>query len=323
MFERATWFQEAKWGVFCHYLAEEPSANVAPHMTADEWNARVDSFNVQGLVQQLVDVGAPYFFITIGQGSGFYCSPNQTYDSIVGMKPSKCSRRDLVQELADALIPRGIKLLTYLPANAPRLDHAATEKLGGHNANNEVKQRMERFQHNWEAIMREWSLRWGDKVSGWWIDGCLFADVMYNHREPPNFQSFADALRAGNPNSLVALSGGAKLPVRPLTSVNDYTAGELYAYLQVNAPIYFDKYGLKLNGTVDGALLHILTYLGGFWGVGEPRFPVELPIGYTKHINACGGVVTWDVPIMHNGLIPEAFIAQLSEISKAVGTSPA
>eukprot|EP01046_Picozoa_sp_COSAG06_P043602 COSAG06_NODE_5739_length_3299_cov_19.417813_1_plen_24_part_10 len=24
------------------------------------------------------------------------------------------------------------------------------------------------MQRNWEAIIREWSLRWGDLVDGWW-----------------------------------------------------------------------------------------------------------------------------------------------------------
>ena len=38
--------------------------------------------------------------------------------------------------------------------------------------------RLEGFQRNWEAIIREWSLRWGKSVSGRWIDGCCFADQM-------------------------------------------------------------------------------------------------------------------------------------------------
>ena len=44
--------------------------------------------------------------------------------------------------------------------------------------------------------MREWSLRWGDKIGGWWIDGCYFADEMYRHPDAPNFASFTAALKA-------------------------------------------------------------------------------------------------------------------------------
>ena len=40
-------------------------------------------------------------------------------------------------------------------------------------------ERMTEFQQNWEAIIREWSLRWGQRVRGWWIDGCYQADRMY------------------------------------------------------------------------------------------------------------------------------------------------
>ena len=51
--------------------------------------------------------------------------------------------------------------------------------------------RLAEFQRKWEAVIREWSLRWGKSVSGWWIDGCYFADQMYRFDDEPNFASFA------------------------------------------------------------------------------------------------------------------------------------
>ena len=45
------------------------------------------------------------------------------------------------------------------------------------------------------------------------------------------------------------------------------------------------------------ARYHVLSYLGESWCKGEPRFPDELVVGYTKHVTSKGGVVTWDVPI--------------------------
>jgi hypothetical protein len=67
---------------------------------------------------------------TIGQNSGHYCSPNATYDRIVGITPSKCSRRDLIADLAKTLSARNIRLMVYLPSGAPGADPVARQKLG-------------------------------------------------------------------------------------------------------------------------------------------------------------------------------------------------
>ena len=93
------WFMKCRWGLFAHYLADTAS-NLKPiDLTVDDWNRRVDAFDVDGLARQLAAAHVPYFIITLGQNSGFYISPNRTYDEITGIKPSKCSRRDLIADL--------------------------------------------------------------------------------------------------------------------------------------------------------------------------------------------------------------------------------
>ncbi|MBD3184839.1 hypothetical protein GF312_21330 [Candidatus Poribacteria bacterium] len=301
------WFKDAKWGVFTHYLTGKET-------TAEVWNSQIDNFNVDGLVEQLKATGTPYYFITIGQNSGHYCSPNDTYDSFVGIKPSKCSKRDLIMELADALTKEGIRLMVYLPSGAPAADPVAMERLGwewGYEGQwpsggpKRTGKRLAEFQLKWEKIIREWSLRWGNKVHGWWIDGCYFSDEMYRHDDPPNFKSFAYALKVGNPESIIAFNPGVKTPVITLTEYEDYTAGEISTIF----PICPNRW---LNGTQ----YHILSYLGERWGHGEPRFVDEFVVGYTKDVNSKGGVVTWDVPIDISGLIPQKFIDQLNLIGK-------
>ena len=229
------WFQEAGWGVMTHYLGAPPSSRGGAELTSEMWNAQVDAFDVEGLVRQLVDVKAPYLLFTIGQNSGHYCAPNATYDRIVGIRPSKCSRRDLILDLARALEPHGIALMVYLPAGAPAADPVARQKLqwrwgrkGGWQLPGEpVGGRLATFQRHWEAVIREWSLRWGKHVRGWWIDGCYFADDMYRFADEPNFASFAAALKAGNPQAIVAFNPGVKVPVTCHTKNEDYTAGEV------------------------------------------------------------------------------------------------
>lgn len=303
------WFRDARWGVFTHYLTDSQTS-------AEEWNAQVDAFDVEGLARQLAEIGAPYYFITLGQNSGHYCAPNATYDQLVGITPSKCARRDLISDLYQALAPRGITLLVYLPSGAPAADPVAMERLdwrwgyeGGWPTwgTPRTGERLAEFQLKWEAVIREWSLRWGRQIAGWWFDGCYFADEMYRHPEPPNFASFAAAAKAGNPDSLVAFNPGVLVPVICHSEYEDYTAGEIA-----------EAFPVCPGRWVDGAQYHILSYLGERWCGTVPRFPDEFVIGYTKHVNAHEGVVTWDVPITPAGLIPEPFVRQLTTLSNAL-----
>ena len=124
------WFADCGWGVFCHYLANSPGGANDPEMTADKWNQQIDSFDVKGLAEQLESVSARYFFITIGQGSGHFCAPNETYDRLTGVQPSKCSERDLVSDLHAELEPIGIKLLVYSAAAIGWADREARVGMG-------------------------------------------------------------------------------------------------------------------------------------------------------------------------------------------------
>ena len=64
--------------------------------------------------------------------------------------------------------------------------------------------------------------------------------------------------------------------------------------------------------------LHFLTFLGEFWGIGEPRFPVEVVTGWTQHINNMGGTVSWDCPLTDSGKIPDKVYEQLAVLSKRI-----
>jgi len=327
------WFQESGWGVMTHYLGAPPSSAGGAELSAEAWNEQVDAFDVAGLVLQLVSTGTKYLLFTVGQNSGHYCAPNATYDRLVDIQPSKCSRRDLIADLARALQPHGIRLLAYLPSGAPAADHEARRKLqwrwgspgGWQLPGEQVGGRLAEFQRNWEAICRDWSQRWGRLVAGWWIDGCYFADEMYRHPDEPNFASFARALKAGNPDALVAFNPGVKVPIVCHTPVEDYTAGEVNLN-QVAAAIracpgrWIEREGCRVQ-------FQILSFLGQTWCSGErPQKPDDEIVGYVRDLTAKGGVITWDVPIQSSGLIPEPFVAQLRAIGQTLGaglpTSP-
>ena len=127
--DRQEMFQGKRWGLFNHFLCVPAGDSTGELCSPEEWNARVDAFDVELLAAQLREVGADYFCITIGQNSGHYCSPNPVYDQLVGISPSKCSRRDLIADLAAALEPQCIDLWVYLPSGAPCADAQAMERL--------------------------------------------------------------------------------------------------------------------------------------------------------------------------------------------------
>ena len=75
------WFREARYGVFMHFLPGDASGL-----------ARVRDFDVESLSRQLEMLGAKYFVITLGQNSGFFNSPNATYDRCTGYAPGNAAR---------------------------------------------------------------------------------------------------------------------------------------------------------------------------------------------------------------------------------------
>lgn len=253
-----------------------------PETTAEAWNRQVDSFDV------------------------------------VGIRPSKCSKRDLVADLFDALEPRGIRLMVYVPSDPSWSDREAWTRLGWQPPKERTDKRLAEFQRHVEGILREWSTRWGRKVRGWWVDGCYHADEMYRHAEPPNFRSFAEAMKAGNPDALVAFNPGVRVPVICHSECDDYTAGELSGDLPVGGWGLGDNAAYCNFGAirrfVDAAQYHVLNFLGPWWAAGPPRFPTELVVGYTRYVTDHEGVVTWDVPISPAGSIPEEFVRQLAAV---------
>lgn len=326
---RGNWFAQSGWGVLTHYLAHGASAPGGDELTPEAWNKRVNSVEVARLVDQLTEAGASYYILTIGQNHGYYCTPNQTYERLTGQIPSRLAERDLVEEIAGALAPAGIRMMVYLPSHAPAYNREVVEALactpnwdasrwqlrpGTYLRRRDIDDRLSLFQRHWEAIIREWSERWGDLVHGWWFDGCYYADRMYRHEAEPNFQSFAAAARAGNPDSIVAFNPGVKVPIVSHSDMEDYTAGEIAHTLPVGqwGPDGYEG----LPARIGQAQYHLLTFMGMYWGRGEPRFTPAFVQEYTRYVVGHGGVLTWDVPITKDGQIPRLYIDYLKTLKR-------
>ena len=290
-------------GIMCHYLSAPASTINKQNPSISDWNKQIDAFDEKKFAMQLSSCGVDYLILTLGQNSGFFISPNKTYDKLVACIPSRCSKRDLVHDIARELKHYDIDLIVYLPSHAPCGDLQAVKNLSCtpswdaslwqlkpdmYKVLPDIDTRLSVFQRNWEAIIREWSIRWGKLIKGWWFDGCYYGDIMYQHDDEPNFNSFSAAAKSGNPEAIVCYNKGLNNPFTT-SKYEDYTAGEVGENLPVSfAPNLDSK-------------LHVLTYMGEYWGKGKPRFSPSFIAAYTRHVNENNGMMTWDVPIKFDG----------------------
>jgi hypothetical protein len=204
------WLKDARLGAFMHFWPNN----------SNEMGI-VDSFDVPAVVRQLKSMGASYFVLTLGQNAGFYNSPNGAYDQFLGVAAGeRCSRRDLPLDLYRALAPEGIRLMLYLPCQAPNQDGRAQRAFGLPEGKRD-QPLSEEFARKWAKVIQEWSVRYGDKVSGWWFDGA-YEHIRFNEAIA---KIYADAVKAWNPKAIVTFNPGVRL-VR-WTRAEDYTTGEL------------------------------------------------------------------------------------------------
>jgi hypothetical protein len=276
---KADWLHRAKWGVMYHYTSgwKKNAGDIKV------WNKLLAEFDVAGLAKQLKSVGVGYFLITARHGGPHPLAPNSVHERA---HPESVVKRDLVLHLADELAKHDLRLMLYFATGMGIKKPTVAE----HSA----------------AMIKEYSLRYKDKVAGWWFDN--------NCGDRTLQKLIVDAARAGNAETLIAFSP-PKMPKKN-TPWDDYTAGNTHA------PGY-----ARCNGRlVDGAQWHMLTYLGRNWGgyCRNPhgRWPVEKVAHFAKKFASRGGATTWDTPHQDNGLITDHYLAYLKAIGKATGTLP-
>ena len=135
------------------------------------------------------------------------------------------------------------------------------------------------FAKQWAEVIHEWSVRYGDKVSGWWFDGG-YERVGFNEDMA---RIYAEAVKRGNPKAIVTFNPGVRLS--RYTRAEDYTAGEL------NDPFNVIPAGRWL----DGSQWHALSFLGSQWGGRDVRQPTELWRAWFQKVARQGGAITLDM----------------------------
>lgn len=292
------WFHEAGYGVFVHYLYGLQNDPESLHSLGrnSSWDDCVREFDTERFADTMAEVRARYVIFTVMQIQRYMIAPNETFDRISGYAPGEaCATRDLIADLADALNERGIRLMLYFTGDGPRGDAQAAEAFGwGEPVSDE-------FVGKWTSVAREYSERYGERVAGWWVDGC-YPWIGYDNDK---LRVFAGALKAGNPASIVAFNRGVDPRVMPYTPHEDYTCGEQNRF--------FD---MPTSRFVEGEQWHILSYLGDWWGGFGTKYTKRELAEYVWDVHQRGGVVSIDVALFRDGSLDRSQI----EMLKAVGT---
>jgi len=309
MHNKTDWFRDAKRGVFIHLLncvQNKPShpANMGAGET--DWSDFVDSLDAGRLAAQIAETGAGYLFLTLMQRSRHMLAPNATFGRITGYKPGEaCARRDFVADMIAALGKYNIPLCLYFTGDGPLDDPVAGPAFGYVSQADKVSFG---FVEKWAEVAREYSLRYGPEVRAWWMDGC-YPFLGYDEAR---LKIFADALRAGNPDTLVAMNKGVEATVSAYSVNDDFTTGEMN-----------DFAGEPEGRFINGAQWHALSFLGvpppgahpsEGWGQPGSKYTGAQLRNYVARANAKGGVVTIDVCMMRDGRIDTEQMEVLKEL---------
>lgn len=270
------WFSEALYGID----GPSPPINIPP-VVPGQFDQQMHAFDVENAAEIAQEAGAAYMLIGATQVDGYFIAPNPVYDELTGHEPGeKCSTRDLIEEYYQELSKRGIKLMLYFTADGPGRDVNDASKLGWGIGENGLQN--ETYLKNWFSVAEYWSKEYGDKIAGWWVDGC-FSHAGFDDANILN--RFAAALKAGNPNAIVCFNKGQgnQTAWDPRFGAGDFIAGETYGLEPVPE-------GRWLNGQQWHRYLPLYEYNGAGCAYSVPEL-----IDYMKKVKAAGGVVTFGV----------------------------
>jgi hypothetical protein len=322
---RAAWMARGTYGVMTHYLIE-PKGDTPAQRTAD-LNRTVDRFDLDGFIRQFEATRADWLIFTLGQCTGYLCSPNAYLDA---RAPGRTSRRDLVLEIAQRLKPLGKRLILYIPSEQ-NADPAVQQAL-----NYGTEGQADRY----FEFLREYSVKFGALHHGWWFDSCGPHPDAY-------WKKYLAAVRAGNPEAAVAFSGAEFCcggPINPVCKLADYHAGEIHLLedgkirrdflppggdIVVTADRKLRKRGqearfyLPDGPTIDGIQWHGLLPIDLTFNPAIPNqfchYTDKELFAFVGRVKSVGGALTINVPIdVATGRIPEDSHSQLVRLAKSL-----
>ena len=322
-----SWMSQGKYGIFLHYqhrillgysIKTKPQFPNPSQMTAGEWNRLVDGFDVKGFAQQMAEAKVGWVIFCLDDHYfAWPCAPNKAFGDYTGYAPGeKCSRRDLILDLAEALNARGVKLICYFaglngymkePKVSAGLGDARSRGEFNNNSPPSDESRRRRL-----AILKEYADRYQDKIAGWWFDGMGLNT--YKAR-PDDWGTIESIVHCTNPKAIIAFSYGANEQACVCKGVDDYTGGDTWSKQDLK------RLTPQQLPSQEGILWHGKIYCGNVYhGQGDAnQFSDQELIDWIHTCNSQGGVCTLDWPFdPKTGLLKDFGIAQLKRVGRAV-----
>ena len=294
MNKRVEWFSQAGYGIFCHWTTHsQPKSGVKK-----EHSQAILDFDVDAFTNQIIDTGAKFLFFTITHADMFLPFPLKEMDEIL---PNHTSSRDLVEEIYERLSKHGIRLMFYF---------------NGEGSTNSEYQKITKFKEDPKyhaeycyKITEAISKKYGEKIHGWWIDCCYEGNICGGRGHRYDYQRYANALRSGNPNSIVAFNfrGTEEWGSEWGRNIADFQAGEENDLQFLPTSQFSGESGLQWFG---------LCWMDDYWvheKVGEPK-PVhsnEKVLDYINKVLKNNGVFAYNVAPYQEGIISEKTMEQL------------
>lgn len=305
-------FYSRKWGVLTHCLYNIQNNPKLPHSYGKHtsWDEVIDGFDTEELAKTLHEVGAGYVIFTVMQGKRYMIAPNSSFDKIAETKPGEaCSSRDLIEDLYQSLSKYDIDLFLYFTGDGPHKDDCIGNKFGLVE-NNRWGGVTRPFVEKWASVLEEYAIRYGEKIKGWWIDGCYKEYFGYTD---DLLELYYKACKKGNPNALVAMNNGvSESGISVGYEKEDFTCGERN---------YFDF--IPTQRIYGNAQAHILAPLGTAdsgigqtWGSFGSSYTKEYLADYVEKVHKAGGVVSIDVGTYRDGKFDEEQKAVLKYVGE-------
>jgi len=318
------WMVKGRYGIFMHYqyrillgysIKTTPQFPSPSQMTAEEWNRFVDGFDVKGFAEQMDEAKAGWVVFCIDDHYfAWLCAPNKAFSEYARYAPGeKCSRRDLVMDLAGALNARGVKLICYFAGlngymKEPKVSAGLMDGAGRGGLNERISPPAEARQRRL-AVLKEYADRYKDKVAGWWFDG-MELDTYKD--KPGDWETIDNIVHAANPKAVIAFSYGRNEQACIRNGIDDYTGGDTWSKQDLKR---LTPTRLSAQNSI---LWHGKIYCGNVYhGMGDAnQFTDQELIDWIRTCNGQGGVCTLDWPFdPKTGLLKEFGFAQLKRVA--------
>ncbi len=320
--ENAAWMTKARYGIFVHYqyrillgysVATKPQFPKPEQMTAMQWNQFVDGFDVPGFARQMAEAKVGWVIFCLDDHYyAWPCAPNKAFSDYTGYAPGeKCSRRDLILDLAEALNAKGVKLICYFAGlngymKEPKV-WAGLQDDGDNRTPPSPECRKRRL-----AVLKESADRYKEKIAGWWFDGM---ELNSYKGEPDGWQTINTIVRTANPQAVIAFSYGGNEQACICQGVDDFTGGDTWSKQDLK------RLTPKRLPAQGGLLWHGKIYCGNVYhGMGDAnQFTDPELVDWIRTCNDQGGVCTPDWPFdPRTGLLKDFGLEQLKRVADAV-----